>query len=348
MEDKKFYTFYKNILIYNLITSIVFSNIMYFFNVSPETTQLKYILFIVPVIIKLILLISLIMVVKQNKLNENIRLAIILCCTTLYFNIDAFLYNCLSPAIIYLIIPIFIITLMKNSKVVKLETIVTAIFMAIYLVFLKFKTMPFKSNIITNSLALLAVFSQLLLIIKKIEDETLSMNAKSNFFKDKSKRDGMTGLYNNRTFYEVVSEKVQLIAPFCIIIIDIDNFKKANDTYGHPFGDIVLKTLVKTIKKTIRDKDIAFRYGGEEFAVVFPKTTADEAFEIAENIRRNFSLKTFNNTEWSKTKIPFAVSIGLVENSKRGAIPQEIINNCDQALYQSKQNGKNQTTIYQD
>ena len=347
MEDVKLYSFYKQILVINFIITTAFSVLLFYLE-KPAITQRNLILFsAMPTAIKLSLLISLFIIIRLDNTQEFFKILAILSGTTLFFTIDTVLYHNLSGAILYSIIPLFIMIVTKSHYIINLETIITVVCMAISLPIFEMVNPPFKADIVNNALMLLTVFIQLLLIIKKIVNETLSVNAKSDFFQDNARRDSMTGLYNNRTFYSVVSEKVQLIAPFCIIILDIDNFKMVNDTYGHPFGDVVIKALVKSIRNSIRNQDIAFRYGGEEFAVIFPKTTEIEAFEMAKNIKKDFSAKTYDdNEEWLKTKISFTISIGLIESNKRGAAPQDIINNCDQALYQSKQNGKNQITVY--
>lgn len=342
MEDDKLYDFIKRILIINLIMSILFSSIVFLFNVS----LVGFLIVVIPIVVKLVLLCVLNSFVNQGDITDNVSLTIILCLFTIYFAIEAIIYNNFLPVSIYLIIPILIITLKKDSEIIKIESIVTAVFMMLTLILSIFVT-PFKSNIITILVLSIFILLQLLIIIKKFTDETLLISAKSDFFMDKSKRDGMTGLYNNGAFYDEVAERTRLMAPFCIIIINIDNFKKVKDTFGQPFGDYVIKTLVQIIKKATRDQDIAFRYGGEDVAIIFPRTLKEESFKIAEKIRKIFSEKTFeHNVEWVKTKRPITISVGLIENTKRGAMPQELIEKCDHALFYSKQHGKNQTTIY--
>lgn len=344
MEDDKFYDFLNKLMVLNLIMSILFSVITFLFNISILCIAFAAL----PITVKLIFWLSRDSFIYINEITDNTRLIINLSTITLYFVIDAIIYHNFLPASIFLIIPIFVLALKKDIEIVKLESVITVVFMILILIVSIFIT-PFQSNFLTNFILFIVVLIQFLLTIKTYTEETLSISAKSDFFMDKSKRDGMTGLYNSSTFYETVAEKVQLMAPFCIAIINIDNFKYVKDTYGQPFGLYVLKTLVKTIKKACRDQDIAFRFNGEDIAVVFPRTTEDDAFKIAEKIRKNFQEKTYeHNIEWTRTKKPISISIGLIENNKRGAMPQELIEKCDQALFYSKQHGKNQTTIYQE
>lgn len=342
MEENKFNDFFSRILLYNLILSVLFGCAVFLFNIS-----ILGILFVVlPIIIKTVLWFLRNTILNLEDTTEKASLTGALCFITLYFSIDAIIYNNFLPASIVLIIPIFIVALKKDIEIIKLESVITIFFMSLTLILSIFVT-PFKSGILTNLLFFVIDLIQLLFIIKSFTEETLSISAKSDFFMDKSRRDDMTGLYNSGAFYNAVGEMVQLMAPFCIVIINIDNFKKVKDTFGQPFGDYVLKTLVKTIKKACRDQDTAFRYGGEDIAVIFPRTTDNEGFKIAEKIRKSFNETAYNhNADWARTKRPITISIGLMESNKRGAMPQEIIEKCDKALFYSKQHGKNQTTIY--
>lgn len=342
MEADKFYDFFSRLLVINLIMSILFSITTFLFNIS----MLNIAFAVLPIAVKLVFWFSRDNFIYIDEITEKAKLVMTLSFITLYFAIDAIIYHNFLPASIFLIIPIFALALKKDIEIVKLESIITVVFMSLILIVSIFIT-PFKSNFLTDLMLFIVVLIQFLMIIKRYTEETLSISAKSDFFMDKSKRDGMTGLYNNSTFYDTVAEKVQLMAPFCIIIINIDNFKAVKDAYGQPFGLYVIKTLVKTIKKTCRSQDTAYRFNGEDIAVVFPKTTEDDAFRIAEKIRKNFNEMTYeHNTEWVRSKKPITISIGLIESNKRGAMPQELIEKCDQALFYSIQNGKNQTTMY--
>lgn len=342
MKENNFCDFFSRLLTFNLLLSFLFGTIVVLFHIGVWGILFA----VVPVVCKLILWFGRNSFLNLDEVNEKRKLILSLIRISLYFAVDAIIYNNFLPASISLIIPLFAITLKKDIEMIKRESIVTAVFITIMLISSIFSK-PFHSNILTNLIFFLMLLAQILMIIKRYTEETLSISAKSEFFMEKAKRDDMTGLYNSGAFYEAVEERVQLMAPFCIIIINIDNFKFVKDTYGQPFGDYVLKTLVKTVKTASRDQDTGFRYGHEDIAVIFPKTMDDEAYKIAEKIRKNFSEATYeHNAEWVRTKKPITASIGLIENNKRGAIPQELIEKCDQALYYSKQHGKNQTTAY--
>lgn len=154
--------------------------------------------------------------------------------------------------------------------------------------------------------------------------------------------DDLTGLYKREVldiFIKKIYEKSKRKSSFfSFIMIDIDDFKNVNDTYGHQKGDEVLAEISKIIKNSIRTMDIAFRYGGEELSVIFPDTKKDDAFKIAEKIRVNIEKKYTNNMN-------ITVSIGISSNEDKSSDQIEIIKNADELLYEAKNNGKNQVKV---
>jgi len=157
--------------------------------------------------------------------------------------------------------------------------------------------------------------------------------------------DGLTGLFNHRHFQERLSQEFgrleRFSEPISLLLIDIDYFKKVNDTYGHPVGDAVLKGVAEKIRKTVRTIDIPARYGGEEFAVILLNTDAKGAMNMAERLR-----KTVMNTEFSSEQKPFHVTISIgistyAEGIKEGR--EEFIERADKSLYHAKRNGRNRS-----
>jgi diguanylate cyclase (GGDEF)-like protein len=130
-------------------------------------------------------------------------------------------------------------------------------------------------------------------------------------------------------------------------MLDIDNFKRVNDTFGHPIGDEILKGLVDELQSNARDSDVVARYGGEEFAIIFPDTPASSAHDAANRMRelierRDFPLPGLNRT------LHITVSIGVAVYPHDGANPAELIARADAALYFAKKNGKNQVAMAED
>lgn len=163
-------------------------------------------------------------------------------------------------------------------------------------------------------------------------------------------RDGLTGLYNHRYFQEVlekeISRAVRYRSPVSLIMFDLDYFKKVNDNYGHPAGDLVLMNIARVVENTVRPSDIVARYGGEEFAVILPETNEAGMKVFAERLRRSVESVS---TIAEKKQIRVTISAGGVSFSpdKVEINKQSMIDAADQALYQSKRNGRNQVTYQQ-
>ncbi|RMA97269.1 sensor domain-containing diguanylate cyclase [Hydrogenothermus marinus] len=160
-------------------------------------------------------------------------------------------------------------------------------------------------------------------------------------------KDSLTGLYN-RFFLEMEANKEFERAkrykfPISIIMIDIDNFKNVNDTYGHLVGDEVLKKIANIIKNNIRKTDIAARYGGEEFVILLPNTPLEKAIKVAERIRQKVEEELFkdeNNT--FKVTISAGVSYCDYENCDF----KKVLEEADKALYIAKAQGKNKVVVH--
>ncbi len=156
-------------------------------------------------------------------------------------------------------------------------------------------------------------------------------------------KDGLTKLYIHRHFYILLESEIKRVQRYhhvlTLLMFDIDNFKKVNDTYGHLAGDMVLKEIAATIQKTIRHVDIAARYGGEEFTVILPETTAINGIVIAERIRQKISEIKVNVS--NDVVISPTVSIGVAEYPNAADDIKGLIEAADKALYVSKENGKN-------
>lgn len=156
-------------------------------------------------------------------------------------------------------------------------------------------------------------------------------------------RDGLTGLYNHRYFHEQLSQDFARAKRYheslSCILLDIDYFKKFNDTYGHQTGDIVLSTLGQVIKDTIRDSDFAARYGGEEFAIILHYTERQAALHVAERLRQTVEHRDVRDKD---NVLRITISLGVA------TFPDEQIHNhkqlvefADKALYKAKENGRN-------
>ena len=163
-----------------------------------------------------------------------------------------------------------------------------------------------------------------------------------------SRVDGLTGLNNRRYWQEQLEaefRRFKRTGESCtLVMFDIDHFKKVNDTYGHLAGDEVIRQAADVLRKTMRVTDIAGRYGGEEFTVILVKTEGESALTFAERLRKRVEemLVTFEQLE-----IKFTISLGVSELNHLVDNPAQWLEQADEALYKSKEGGRNQVTLYQ-
>ncbi|MAA65871.1 MAG: hypothetical protein CL581_13990 [Alteromonadaceae bacterium] len=164
--------------------------------------------------------------------------------------------------------------------------------------------------------------------------------------KEESIRDPLTGLFNRRLMEEALdrelSRSARTDAGLCLCLIDIDYFKRVNDTFGHNVGDQVLKAFGEELLALTRDMDVACRYGGEEFLLILPMVPVSVAVARLETLRKAFSARSFGPD--GPASVGF--SAGIAINPEHGAERLVLLKKADQALYQAKAAGRNQTQIY--
>ncbi|WP_282609606.1 GGDEF domain-containing protein [Pelagibius sp. Alg239-R121] len=156
--------------------------------------------------------------------------------------------------------------------------------------------------------------------------------------------DGLTGLANRKCFdvrlAEGMNSSTESNEKLSLLLLDIDFFKKFNDTYGHQIGDQVLKLVSQNLRKTVKGQDTAARYGGEEFAVILPDTELVNAIKLAETIRVNLAKQVLKNRRTGDSFGKVTVSIGVATYHK-GESMEDLIRRSDRALYKAKQDGRN-------
>lgn len=155
--------------------------------------------------------------------------------------------------------------------------------------------------------------------------------------------DGLTGLYNHRTFYSLLEDEVARAGrynhPLSLLMLDIDHFKRVNDTYGHVAGDNILTGLAQLLQQAVRHEDKVCRYGGEEVAVILPETDLQTAVLMAERLRmqvEKFAFKTDSSQE-----VAITVSIGVASLIGPTTTAQDVVKKADKALYSAKERGRN-------
>ena len=159
--------------------------------------------------------------------------------------------------------------------------------------------------------------------------------------------DGLTGLVNHKTFYEILEKELWRSRRYggliSLIMVDVDNLKNINDAYGHRAGDKAIREISRRIKECIRQIDTAARYGGDEFAIILLNSSLEDATLVA---RRMVDAVANSQTTWQKEQIPLSISVGLGQYDAE-TTPEDVTSRSDQALYMAKQAGKNTVRIFE-
>lgn len=154
--------------------------------------------------------------------------------------------------------------------------------------------------------------------------------------------DGLTGLFNHRRFQEALHAELLRCErhkrPLAVLMLDVDFFKKVNDSMGHPAGDELLRRLAEVLSKDLRQTDLIARYGGEEFAVLLPETTKAEALQVGERMREAVEARINENTTWPQR---ITVSVGVATFPEDAKSAEALLEASDQALYVAKRQGRN-------
>jgi diguanylate cyclase (GGDEF)-like protein len=169
-------------------------------------------------------------------------------------------------------------------------------------------------------------------LVKELEEKNRELEVKAI-------HDQLTGLYNHGYMFERLSYCQQLsrryTKPLTVIMFDLDHFKSVNDTWGHQVGDLVLQKVSQVIKETIRQVDLAGRYGGEEFMIICPETTLDQGVLLAERIREGIAV-----TDMETEDLKVTISGGVAESQADESV-ELLVNRADSLLYKSKHSGRN-------
>ncbi len=167
------------------------------------------------------------------------------------------------------------------------------------------------------------------------------LHNKINYFMYQSTTDPLTKLANRRTMDEYMRKWIENKTSFSLLLLDIDRFKRVNDTYGHSVGDEVLKFLAKQMKEAAREHDLCCRFGGEEFAILLPHTEKREAFIVAEKLRKDMETKISPCGEF------VTISVGISSYPACTSEQAKVIELADQCLYRAKNNGRNCSVVFE-
>jgi diguanylate cyclase (GGDEF)-like protein len=178
------------------------------------------------------------------------------------------------------------------------------------------------------------------LLSKSVKIALQSMNRDLTHLRHEVNIDELTGLVNRRGFDSLMADWIESKNPFALVLFDIDHFKLVNDTYGHVVGDAVLRYLAQQMQQLSSKEDVAFRYGGEEFGILIKHYDLGRAKALADRLREQLA------TTISPTGQSITVSAGISSFPVHGQTAEQLVMRADEALYYSKENGRNQTTLF--
>jgi diguanylate cyclase (GGDEF)-like protein len=183
-------------------------------------------------------------------------------------------------------------------------------------------------------------------IANALEESNAQLRAQAEELREKANRDSLTGLYNKGFLFEQLDYHIELAKrsneAMAVLMIDIDHFKKVNDTHGHLCGDEVLRELAAIFRERMRAVNVAGRYGGEEFTIIAPMSTFQSARYMAERLRKTVEGHGF---QWRGKKIRITVSIGVSLWNKHVKSGKEMIQIADDAMYDAKKGGRNRVAM---
>jgi len=188
---------------------------------------------------------------------------------------------------------------------------------------------------------ILAMQAKLTDTMKSLETAYMELGKANSRLRLLASTDGLTGINNHRSFQDQLRRKasaaVRTVTPLSLLIMDVDNFKSYNDTFGHPAGDEVLKNISRILETEARNSDYVARYGGEEFVVILPDSDEHDASAAAERFRA-----AIETADWPQR--PVTASIGVSTMAEEAMEPADLIILADRALYASKRAGRNCVT----
>jgi diguanylate cyclase len=211
------------------------------------------------------------------------------------------------------------------------------------------------SEVVAAASAILAETRQFVTRSRQLETEITTSVEEMNRLKEEltsARReaaiDSLTGIFNRRAFDRRLEELIEQVDGlddvFCLLLLDIDLFKRINDTYGHIVGDKVLSEFAKQIGRATRRSDFLARYGGEEFAILLPRTRITSAFTVAENIRATLEHVRLRRSQTGEAIDAVTVSVG-VASYRSDETGVAFVGRCDKALYRAKQLGRNRVVL---
>jgi len=197
-----------------------------------------------------------------------------------------------------------------------------------------------KDELYELKVAILKMVENLTGLIEKTKRE-------KSLYETMALTDPLTGLYNRRMFMELAKKELSRAQrygePLSLVLLDIDHFKKINDTYGHDAGDLAIRHVAEILRKNLRSADVVARWGGEEFVILLPKTELEEAVKVAEKLRRLVEGDLLKLPDGKTVRLTFSAGVSTF---REGESLDQLLKEADEALYEAKRKGRNRVEVF--
>ena len=320
-------------------------------NMGSGLYMLEYIF--IPMAIQIITLVVCYFMIKADNISNEKKNYVVIGLIFVSIGVISFTYYSILPLIMLPILTIVATALFADQSLTIWSGVVVAILTVIDMVRYNFEYTDSVAGL--NWVGVLSIFLLLIILLcvmvvivnthtKALMSSIMGSYNRQVTLMSELMIDPMTGLYNRRSFEDSLEKEIesaeQTGAKSYVTIFDIDHFKEVNDTYGHSNGDIVIKALCKMMKEKSKDMGLAFRYGGEEFVILFHDVELSKVMNIVEDIRTEFRCYYFH----FMNKDGITCSCGVAEYIK-GESSKAWFNRADSALYKAKESGRNRTVI---
>lgn len=320
-------------------------------NIGSGLYMLEYIF--IPMVIQIIILVVCYFMIKADNISNEKKNYVVIGLIFVSIGVISFTYYSILPLIMLPSLTIVATALFADQSLTVWSGVAVAILTAIDMVRYHFEYTDRVAGL--NWVGALSIFLLLIILLcvmvvivnthtKALMSSIMGSYNRQVTLMSELMIDPMTGLYNRRSFEESLEKEIESVeqtgVKSYVTIFDIDHFKEVNDTYGHSNGDIVIKALCKMMKEKSKDMGLAFRYGGEEFVILFHDVELSKVMNVVEDIRTEFRCYYFH----FMNKDGITCSCGVAEYIK-GESSKAWFNRADSALYQAKESGRNRTVI---
>lgn len=320
-------------------------------NIGSGLYMLEYIF--IPMIIQIITLVVCYFMIKADNISNEKKNYVVIGLIFVSIGVISFTYYSILPLIMLPSLTIVATALFADQSLTVWSGVAVVILTAIDMVRYHFEYTDRVAGL--NWVGALSIFLLLIILLcvmvvivnthtKALMSSIMGSYNRQVTLMSELMIDPMTGLYNRRSFEDSLEKEIESVeqtgAKSYVTIFDIDHFKDVNDTYGHSNGDIVIKALCKMMKEKSKDMGLAFRYGGEEFVILFHDVELSTVMNVVEDIRTEFRCYYFH----FMNKDGITCSCGVAEYIK-GESSKAWFNRADSALYQAKESGRNRTVI---